>query len=139
MPTPRFSQNDVCSYRKNLEEGGQNSIILVLKRNGLTNQQAMDRVEDMVEDCYQRWHKALSDLPPCDDEKTRIGVLRYVEGCRNIALENLHWRYLFCTRSVRLTALVCIETNVNLVSFYTPRYLKDEGQMIKETRIMKPP
>lgn len=88
------SQNDICSYRKDLEEGGQNSIILVLKRSGLTDQEAMDRVGDMIEDCYQRWHEALDDLPLCDNEKTRRDVLRYVEGCQNIALGNLHWRYV---------------------------------------------
>lgn len=88
------SQNDVCSYRKDLEEGGQNSIILVLKRSGFTEQEAMNRVGDMVEDCYQRWHEALDDLPLCDDDQTRSDVLRYVEGCRNIALGNLHWRYV---------------------------------------------
>lgn len=90
-----FSQNDVCSYRKDVEEGGQNSIILVLKRSGLSDQEAMDRVGDMVEDCYRRWHEALDDLPPCDNEKTRKEVLRFVEGCRNIVLGNLHWRYVF--------------------------------------------
>lgn len=94
MLTLPVSQNDVCSYRKDLEDGGQNSIILVLKRAGLTDQEAMDRVGDMVEDCYQRWHEALDDLPPCDDEKMRKDVMRYVDGCRNIALGNLHWRYV---------------------------------------------
>lgn len=94
MLTLIVSQNDVCSYRKDLEDGGQNSIILVLKRNGLTDQEAMDRVGDMVEDCYQRWHEALDNLPPCDDEEMRRDVMRYVEGCRNIALGNLHWRYV---------------------------------------------
>lgn len=95
MLMPILSQNDVCSYRKDLEEGGQNSIILVLKRSGLTDQEAMDRVGDMLEDCYQRWHEALDDLPSCDNEKTRREVLRYVEGCQNIVLGNLHWRYVF--------------------------------------------
>lgn len=106
MLMPMHSQNDVCSYRKDLEEGGQSSIILVLKRSGLTDQEAMDRVGDMVDDCYQRWHEASNDLPPCDNEKTRREVLRYVEGCQNIALGNLHWRYVF----------VCEETCVVLHS-----------------------
>lgn len=88
------SQNDVCSYRKDLEEGGQNSIILVLKRTGLTDQEAMDRVGDMIEHCYRRWHEALDDLPTCNDENTNKEILRYVEGCRNIVLGNLHWRYV---------------------------------------------
>lgn len=94
MLTRSLSQNDVCSYRKGLEEGGQNSIILVLRRSGLTEQEAMDRIGEMVEDCYQRWHEALNDLPPCDDDQTRSDVLRYVEGCQNIVLGNLHWRYV---------------------------------------------
>lgn len=119
MLTLIVSQNDVCSYRKDLEDGGQNSIILVLKRNGLTDQEAMDRVGDMVEDCYQRWHEALDNLPPCDDEETHRDVLRYVEGCQNIALGNLHWRYVFpqagetdvAVNALRLMGITLVSTH----------------------------
>lgn len=71
---------------ENRDEVISSGIILVLKRSGLTEQEAMDRIGEMVEDCYQRWHEALNDLPPCDDDQTRSDVLRYVEGCQNIVL-----------------------------------------------------
>lgn len=59
---PLLNQNDVCSYREGLE-GGRDSVILILKRIRLTDQQAIENVEDMVEHCYRRWHEALDDLP----------------------------------------------------------------------------
>ncbi|OBS16179.1 hypothetical protein FPOA_13100, partial [Fusarium poae] len=42
-------------------------------------------------------------------------VIKFVNGCRNIALGNLHW------------------------SLTTFRYLGDEGPKVKETRMMKLP
>lgn len=75
------------------------NIINVLQRtsvNGdrnrkLTMQQALDKIGDMLDDCYRRWYRTLSEMPIWG-EKTDYQVLRYVDICRDVALGCLHWR-----------------------------------------------
>lgn len=45
----------------------------------------------MIQDCYKRWYHALANMPVFGEEVDRE-VLRFVDGCRNVALGNLHWR-----------------------------------------------
>jgi hypothetical protein len=84
-------QNDLLSYRKDLLKGEDSNILFILRENGLTEQEAVDRVGDMLVDCYKRWYEALRNLPFWGSAIDR-DVLRYVDGCRNLALGNLHWR-----------------------------------------------
>ena len=84
-------QNDLCSYRKDLIQGEDSNIIFILKDQGLTDQQAVDEIGEMLCDCYKRWHNALEDLPFWGGDIDR-DVIKFVNGCRNIALGNLHWR-----------------------------------------------
>ncbi|GKU13338.1 unnamed protein product, partial [Fusarium langsethiae] len=107
-------QNDLCSYRKDLIQGEDNNVIFILKDQGLTEQQAVDEIGEMLCDCYRRWGTALADLPSWGEGIDR-DVIKFVNGCRNIALGNLHW------------------------SLTTFRYLGDEGAKVKETRMMKLP
>lgn len=51
----------------------------------------MDKIEDMLDDCYRRWYRALAEMPIWGEDVDRE-VLKYVDGCRNIALGNLYWR-----------------------------------------------
>ncbi|KAH8645833.1 isoprenoid synthase domain-containing protein [Xylariales sp. PMI_506] len=105
-------QNDLCSYRKDLEQGETSNIMFILKDQGLTNQEASDHVGEMLTDCYKRWYSAMVELPYWGD-KIDKDVLKYIEGCRNLALGNLTW------------------------SLYTPRYMGDKGQEVRETRMIK--
>ncbi|OBS15789.1 hypothetical protein FPOA_12190 [Fusarium poae] len=107
-------QNDLCSYRKDLIQGEDNNVIFILKDQGLTEQQAVDEIGEMLCDCYRRWGTALADIPSWGEGIDR-DVIKFVNGCRNIALGNLHW------------------------SLTTFRYLGDEGPKVKETRMMKLP
>ncbi|KAK4209967.1 Presilphiperfolan-8-beta-ol synthase [Rhypophila decipiens] len=114
--------NDIASFKKDKLMGVDFNIINVLQRTSakvddgnlhpkkLTMQQALDRIGEMLEDCYRRWYRALSEMPIWG-EKTDYQVLRYVDICRDVALGCLHW------------------------SFLTPRYLGEtEGQKVKRTR-----
>lgn len=87
------SQNDLCSYRKDLIQGEESNIIFILKDQGMTDQQAVDQIGEMLYNCYKRWHVAILDLPFWGEGIDR-DVIKFVNGCRNIALGNLHWRYL---------------------------------------------
>ncbi|KAI1080884.1 isoprenoid synthase domain-containing protein [Whalleya microplaca] len=106
--------NDLLSYRKDLEQGVRHNIIILLKDQGHTTQQAVDRVGHMLAAAYQRWYSALVELPTWG-EKTDKEVLKYIDGCRNVALGNLHW------------------------SYSSGRYLGDEGQQVRRTQILNLP
>ncbi|GKU08468.1 unnamed protein product, partial [Fusarium langsethiae] len=107
-------QNDLCSYRKDLIQGEDSNIMFILRDQGMTDQEAADEIGEMLYDCYRRWHMAIANLPFWGEGVDR-DVIKFVNGCRNIALGNLHW------------------------SLYTFRYLGDEGPQVKKTRMMRLP
>ncbi|RWA13226.1 hypothetical protein EKO27_g1845 [Xylaria grammica] len=106
--------NDVLSLRKDIEFGVEHNLIILLKKQGLSEQQAVDKIEDMLDDCYRRWYSALAAMPVWGEGIDRE-VLKYVDGCRNIALGNLYW------------------------SYKSGRYLKDEGPQVRATRVLNLP
>ncbi|KAL2875021.1 hypothetical protein SGCOL_009724 [Colletotrichum sp. CLE4] len=86
--------NDILSYRKDLEQGVQHNLIALLKSQGHSTQEAIDEIGDMIDECYRDWYLALSKMPICG-EKIDQEVIRYLNGCRDVALGNLHWRFAF--------------------------------------------
>ncbi|KAF7913584.1 hypothetical protein EAE99_010610 [Botrytis elliptica] len=104
--------NDVLSYRKDLELGVDHNLMsLLMERDNLSAQQAVDKIGDMVNECYRRWYLALAALPSYG-EKIDYEVMKFVEICRAVAQGNLYW------------------------SFQTGRYLGPEGHDVHETGIM---
>ncbi|RYP24797.1 hypothetical protein DL765_000343 [Monosporascus sp. GIB2] len=83
--------NDILSYKKDLALGVEQNLIMLLTEQGLSTQQAVDRIGTMLDNCYKRWYKALADMPVWGEEIDRQ-VLRFVDVCRNVALGNLYWR-----------------------------------------------
>ncbi|KAH7230890.1 isoprenoid synthase domain-containing protein [Fusarium tricinctum] len=81
---------------------------------GLTDQQAVDQIGEMLYNCYRRWHAALNELTSWGEAVDR-DVMKFVNGCRNVALGNLHW------------------------SLSTFRYLGNDGPEVKRTRMVKLP
>ncbi|KAF5515885.1 Presilphiperfolan-8-beta-ol synthase [Colletotrichum siamense] len=106
--------NDILSYRKDLEQGGEHNLILLLRAQGFSEQEAIDQIGDMILECYRSWYRALAKLPVWGESVDKE-VLRYIEACRTIALGNLHFTYT------------------------SERYLGHEGAQIRETRIMSLP
>ncbi|KAJ0359945.1 hypothetical protein COL26b_014216 [Colletotrichum chrysophilum] len=106
--------NDILSYRKDLEQGVDHNLISLLKAQGYSTQAAVDKIGDMIDECYKRWYGAMVRMPLWG-EKIDREVLRYLDGCRNIALGNLHW------------------------SYESGRYLGAEGAEVRQTRIMRLP
>ncbi|KAF3809982.1 Presilphiperfolan-8-beta-ol synthase [Colletotrichum gloeosporioides] len=106
--------NDILSYRKDLEQGVDHNLISLLKAQGYSTQAAVDKIGDMIDECYKRWYGAMARMPLWG-EKIDREVLRYLDGCRNIALGNLHW------------------------SYESGRYLGAEGAEVRQTRIMRLP
>ncbi|TPX17870.1 uncharacterized protein E0L32_002971 [Thyridium curvatum] len=85
-----MQQNDLCSYRKDLIKGEDSNVIFILKDQGMTDQEAVDHIGEMLYECYRRWYEALRSLPFWG-EKIDRDVVKFINGCRNIALGNLHW------------------------------------------------
>ncbi|KAL1612136.1 hypothetical protein SLS60_000359 [Paraconiothyrium brasiliense] len=107
--------NDVLSYRKDLDLGVDfNLITLLMNKDCATVQQAMDKIGDMIEDCYRQWFLALADLPSYGEDVDRE-VMNFVEVCRAMAHGNLYW------------------------SFQTGRFLGNEGHDVHETGLMELP
>ncbi|KAK1522828.1 hypothetical protein CPAR01_14371 [Colletotrichum paranaense] len=106
--------NDILSYRKDLEQGVQHNLIALLKSQGHSTQGAIDEIGDMIDECYRDWYLALSKMPICG-EKVDQEVIRYLDGCRDVALGNLHW------------------------SYESGRYLGDEGALVRQTRVLRLP
>ncbi|KAK1673302.1 isoprenoid synthase domain-containing protein [Colletotrichum godetiae] len=106
--------NDILSYRKDLEQGVQHNLIALLKSQGHSTQEAIDEIGDMIDECYRDWYLALSKMPICG-EKIDQEVIRYLNGCRDVALGNLHW------------------------SYESGRYLGDEGALVRQTRTLRLP
>lgn len=84
--------NDVLSYRKDLELGTDNNLIsLLMEKDNLTIQEALDKIGSMVNECYRRWYLALAELPSYG-EKIDREVIKFLEVCRTMAHGNLNWR-----------------------------------------------
>ncbi|KAJ5104431.1 Presilphiperfolan-8-beta-ol synthase [Penicillium alfredii] len=83
--------NDLVSYKKDLEQGVDHNLIVLLTARGLSRQQAVDEIGSMLDARYRRWYAVLADMPIWGEEIDRQ-VIRYSEICRNIALGSLYWR-----------------------------------------------
>ncbi|KAL4880367.1 isoprenoid synthase domain-containing protein [Aspergillus karnatakaensis] len=106
------SHNDIVSYKKDVKSGIEHNYITVLKQNGYSTQQAMDRAGKLQDECYRRWYTALADMPVWGSAVDRK-VLRYIEACHSFPLGDLLW------------------------SFQTERYLgASEGYRLQQTRVL---
>ncbi|EHK20868.1 uncharacterized protein TRIVIDRAFT_59217 [Trichoderma virens Gv29-8] len=84
--------NDILSYKKEVElDDARNNLITILKSQLLSDQEAMNKIGKMLDDCYKSWHSAVDELPTWGEEIDR-DVLKYLEACHNVGLGNLHWR-----------------------------------------------
>ncbi|KAG7432271.1 (+)-eremophilene synthase [Fusarium oxysporum] len=98
--------NDIVSYKKDVKSGIEHNIVTVLKKNGFTTQQAMDRAGELQDECYRRWYLALTSMPVWG-EATDREVLRCIEACHSFPLGDLLWsfqigRYLGATEGYKL-------------------------------------
>ncbi|KAK0642986.1 isoprenoid synthase domain-containing protein [Cercophora newfieldiana] len=86
--------NDIASFKKDVTLNTYLNIINLARKGnqGLSAQQAMDEVGVMMDNCYQRWYRALATMPVWG-EKIDREVLRFVGICRDVALGNLHWSF----------------------------------------------
>ena len=71
--------------------GVVHNIVHLFRQDGLSHQEAYDRVNELLKKCYNRWYIALSDLPVWG-EAVDVQVQMYIKGCQDIILANVNWR-----------------------------------------------
>ncbi|RWA05911.1 hypothetical protein EKO27_g9194 [Xylaria grammica] len=84
--------NDVLSYKKDMAFGVEHNIICLLKRQGCSEQEAMDRTGEIMDQCQKDWEDAVANLPSWGEE-TDKEVQRYLGACRDVARANLWWSF----------------------------------------------
>ncbi|KAF3940338.1 hypothetical protein ABW19_dt0201791 [Dactylella cylindrospora] len=105
-------QNEVMSLRKDLAYGVDCNLIFKLMKEGYSTQDAIDKIGNLLDDCYERWDKAVSELPSWDIETDRQ-VLRLLDAYRLFALGTLEW------------------------SFKCGRYFGEDGDEVRKTWVFK--
>ncbi|KGO75960.1 Terpenoid synthase [Penicillium italicum] len=83
--------NDILSYKKDLVLGVDHNLIFLLRAQGLSMQEAVDEIGEMLNNCYRRWYSALQKMDIWGEHIDKQ-LLAFIDACRNVALGNLHWR-----------------------------------------------
>ncbi|KAI4226295.1 MAG: hypothetical protein L6R36_003286 [Xanthoria steineri] len=80
----------------------------------MTTQEAYDRMAGLLQSCHRDWFLAQADLPLWGETMDRQ-VQKYIRGMENVVSANLNW------------------------SFRSKRYLGEQAEEVRRTRILKIP
>ncbi|KAH6645056.1 isoprenoid synthase domain-containing protein [Truncatella angustata] len=84
--------NDILSYKKDLAFGVEHNIICLFKRRGFSEQEAVGKTNNLMDERQREWKKAVSELPSWG-EKVDHEVRKYLDACRDVARANLYWSF----------------------------------------------
>nr|QDO73502.1 PeniA [Penicillium griseofulvum] len=101
--------NDVLSYHKEYEMGAIHNIVIILRERGMTQQEAYNETDKLIQKRLREWHLAVNQLP-FYGEALDLQVQKFVQACQEVAVGNLHW------------------------SFATERYFGNQNNLIRKTR-----
>jgi hypothetical protein len=73
--------------------GCPHNIVHLFRHHGFTEQEAYNRIQDLIRERYRKWYLAHATLPIWGEEIDRQ-VLRYIKGVQDITLANANWRYV---------------------------------------------
>ncbi|KAE8148096.1 isoprenoid synthase domain-containing protein [Aspergillus avenaceus] len=62
-----FLQNDIISYHREHDMGVTHNLISFLRSEGYTQQQAYDKMDEMLRERYKMWYRILSEIPIYDE------------------------------------------------------------------------
>ncbi|KAK2752859.1 hypothetical protein FQN54_008012 [Arachnomyces sp. PD_36] len=85
-------QNDILSFHKEQSMGVNHNIVHLFRQTGISQQEAYDRVSELLNQRYRRWYIAHSELPLWG-EKIDTQVQLYLKGCQDVILGNLNWSF----------------------------------------------
>ncbi|KAJ8120501.1 hypothetical protein ONZ43_g2806 [Nemania bipapillata] len=83
--------NDILSYMKEENEAVPHNMVAVVRMSGLGAQEAFDYIGDMLDSRYERWEKAVSEVPDWGEDVNK-DVKRYIQGVADVVRANLYWR-----------------------------------------------
>lgn len=66
-------------------------MVTACRLNGLSAQEAFDKVGKLLEDRYWRWDRAEASVPSWGEEAD-VQVRKYIEGIKCVVRANLNWR-----------------------------------------------
>ncbi|ETS80849.1 hypothetical protein PFICI_08378 [Pestalotiopsis fici W106-1] len=90
--TGLHSHNDLLSVRNDLKNGVEHNIVIRLCDVGLTMQEAVDRVGEMLQGCFEKWHTSRAQIPSWDGLIDQ-NVHKLLNVYRDLALGSLYWSY----------------------------------------------
>jgi len=100
-------QNDVLSYHKEQAMGVGHNIVHLYRQDGYSQQEAYDKVDDLLKSRYRQWYISQSELPVWG-ENIAVQVQQYIKGCQDVILGNLNWRYVLV---LQLSAIRVVNAN----------------------------
>ncbi|KAK4500492.1 hypothetical protein PRZ48_008681 [Zasmidium cellare] len=84
--------NDVVSYAKEESEDVVHNLIACCRLQGMSNSQAFDHLGQMLDERMDRLDYILHRLPSWG-EKIDVEAAKYVQGCKDMVISNLHWSF----------------------------------------------
>ena len=71
--------------------GVNHNIIHLYRQQGFSQQQAYDKVSELLNYRYRQWYIAHSEVPSWGEELD-VQIQLYLKGCQDVILGNLNWR-----------------------------------------------
>ncbi|CAO1601995.1 hypothetical protein XANCAGTX0491_005631 [Xanthoria calcicola] len=106
--------NDALSYLKESAQGHKQNLVAFYRGRGMTSQEAYDQIDVLLHLRYRDWYLAQADLPQWGESMDRQ-VQKYIRGMEDLITSNLNW------------------------SFHTARYLGEQSEEVRRTRILRIP
>ena len=74
--------------------GVNHNLVHLYRQDGYSQQEAYDKIADLLKPRYRQWYIAQSELPLWG-ENVDVQVQQYIKGCQDLIIGNLNWRYVF--------------------------------------------
>lgn len=84
--------NDILSYDKEDAEGVPHNLVAVCRMQGMSAQEAVDRVAELIDRRHEKLEEAMNSIPTWD-EATDLQLALYTEGIRDVVKANLYWSF----------------------------------------------
>ncbi|KAI0397527.1 isoprenoid synthase domain-containing protein [Xylariaceae sp. FL0594] len=84
--------NDLMSYIKEEADAVPHNLVAAARIGGLSAQEAFDYVGGMLDSRFERWERAVAQVPSWGNDVVDEHVRMYIDGVANTVRANLNWR-----------------------------------------------
>lgn len=110
------------------------NIVHLFRNDGFSQQEAYNKVGDLLNQRYRRWYIAHSELPLWGEE-VDAQVQLYLKGCQDVILGNLNWRLVpLCYDPLKIGLLTFADSRYG--SFKSERYFGKDNNTVRKTRLV---